>query len=164
MIKKEVKIDYLYLDLNTCERCIDTDKVLEEALKVIQPILEFIDYEITYQKIEIQSIDYAEKYHFLSSPTIRVNGLDIYSSVSETKCECCSNISGNDITCRVFEHEEQIYEIPPIKILVEATLKAIFTTSNEIQDSNYEVPQNIKTFFEGKLSKEKACTCENGCC
>lgn len=164
MKNKEVKIDYLYLDLETCERCIDTNKVLEEALKVIRPILEFIDYQLIYRKIEIQSIDYAEKYHFLSSPTIRVNGLDIYSSVSETRCECCSKISGKDISCRVYKQEEQIYEIPPIKILVEAILKAIYTTSNEIQDSNYEVPQNIKNFFEEKFSKEKACTCENGCC
>lgn len=27
-MKKEVKIDYLFLDLQTCERCIGTDKVL----------------------------------------------------------------------------------------------------------------------------------------
>lgn len=163
-MKKEIKIDYLFLDLQTCERCIGTDKVLEEVLDIIQPILKLIDYQITYRKIEIQSIDIAEEYCFLSSPTIRVNDLDIYSSVTETECDCCSSISGTDVTCRVFKHEEQTYEVPPIEILAETILKAIFAPEIKKEDKQYAIPQNLKTFFEGKANKNKQCSCKNNCC
>lgn len=32
---KEITIDYLYLDLNTCARCVGTDEVLEGVLDVL---------------------------------------------------------------------------------------------------------------------------------
>lgn len=35
--KKNVLIEYLYLDLDTCDRCIGADKVLEEAIECITP-------------------------------------------------------------------------------------------------------------------------------
>ena len=36
---KKVLVEYLYLDLKTCDRCIGTDAVLEEVLKEIGPAL-----------------------------------------------------------------------------------------------------------------------------
>lgn len=163
-MKKDVKIDYLFLDLQSCERCTGTDKVLEEVINMICPILELADFEVTYRKIEISTIEIAEKYRFLSSPTIRVNDLDIYSLVTETNCDCCSNISGTDVTCRVFKHEEQLYEVPHKGMLIEAILKAIFAQDGKIQETQYILPQNLKSFFEGKASKSKPCSCNEGCC
>ena len=78
-MKRKITIDYLYLDLQSCERCIETDMKLEEVLRLIQPLMKLIDYQITYRKIEIQSIELAEKYHFLSSPTIRINDVRVAS-------------------------------------------------------------------------------------
>lgn len=31
--KKVIRIDYLYLDLKTCDRCVGTDEVLEAVIK-----------------------------------------------------------------------------------------------------------------------------------
>ena len=36
---KEVTIEYLYLDLKTCDRCVGTDEVLDEVLDVLEPTL-----------------------------------------------------------------------------------------------------------------------------
>ena len=33
---KEITIDYLYLDLNTCDRCVGTDEVLDGVLDVLE--------------------------------------------------------------------------------------------------------------------------------
>jgi hypothetical protein len=37
--EKVVIIEYLYLDLNTCERCVGTDKVLESVLDELRHAL-----------------------------------------------------------------------------------------------------------------------------
>ncbi len=105
---KKVLVEYLYLDLKTCDRCIGTDAVLEGVLKEINPALSCAGYEVEFKKMEISSKEMAEKYRFLSSPTIRVNGMDICESVAENSCGCCSDISGTDVECRVFEFEEKI--------------------------------------------------------
>lgn len=162
-MKRKITIDYLYLDLQSCERCIGTDMKLEEVLRLIQPLMKLIDYQITYRKFQIQSIELAEKYHFLSSPTIRINDVDINSSVIETECDCCSNISGAAVNCRVFKHEEHTYEIPTIEMLTEAILKAIFCKEVVTRDNEYLLPQNLRKFFEGK-EKNNQCSCKNDCC
>ena len=63
-MKKEVKIDYLYLDLETCDRCIGTDEVLEEVIKEITPTFSLAGYNIVYNKIKIENEAEAAKYYF----------------------------------------------------------------------------------------------------
>ncbi|MDO5411413.1 MAG: DUF2703 domain-containing protein [Lachnospiraceae bacterium] len=158
---KKVRIEYLYLDLQTCDRCIGTDKVLEEALEEVTPALNAAGYYVEYKKVEISSIQLAEKYHFLSSPTILVNGHDICPSVKENACDCCSDISGTAVDCRVFEYEGKNYEVPPKQMLAEAILHGAFTAPNE-DSACYTLPENLRNFFEGK--KNKNCCCSDGCC
>lgn len=78
--EKKVRVEYLYLDLQICDRCIGTDAVLEEALTEVTPALNAAGYQVEYQKIEISSAQIAEKYHFLSSPTVLVNGQSVLRS------------------------------------------------------------------------------------
>ncbi|MBP8639345.1 MAG: DUF2703 domain-containing protein [Oscillospiraceae bacterium] len=161
--KKEVLIEYLYLDLNTCERCIGTDKVLEEVISGLSGALRLAGYEIKYRKIEIETAELAKEHRFLSSPTIRVNEHDVCTSVSENKCDCCAEISGTDVDCRVFEFEGETYEVPPKELLAKAILKAVFGKRYGETDNAYELPNNLKAFFEGKNSKA-ACSCGGNCC
>ena len=102
---KVVKVEYLYLDLKSCDRCIGTDGVLDEVMTVLAPVLKIAGYEVEYNKVEMITEELASEYSFVSSPTIRVNGKDICQSVSENNCGCCSEISGTDVDCRVFEFE-----------------------------------------------------------
>ena len=53
--QKEVKIEYLYLDLKTCDRCIGTDAVLEEVIKELTPAFELAGYKVRYDKTEIKT-------------------------------------------------------------------------------------------------------------
>ena len=48
---KEIRIDYLYLDLNTCVRCVGTDKVLEEVIRELTPAFALAGYRILFQNI-----------------------------------------------------------------------------------------------------------------
>ena len=161
--KKKVMVEYLFLDLKTCDRCIGTDVVLEEVMTTLTPVLELAGYTVEYRKTEITTTEAAVHYKFLSSPTIRVNGKDICQTVSETNCGCCSEISDTDVDCRVFEYDGETYEIPPKEMLAEAILRNVFGMP-EVGCScdSYELPDNLRSFFEGKENKK--CSCGDCCC
>ena len=160
---KNVLVEYLYLDLETCDRCIGTDQVLDDVMDEIAPVLALAGYQVDYRKIEMASEEIARKYEFLSSPTIRVNGRDICMSVSENSCGCCSDISGTDVDCRVFEFNGKSYEVPPKEMLAEAVLQMIFDPKEfACSCSAYDLPDNLKDFYEGKQKRQ--CACGGNCC
>ena len=152
--EKRVLIEYLYLDLNTCDRCIGTEQELEMVVSTLSPALNLAGYTVEYRKIEIISEEVAEKHKFLSSPTIRVNGKDICQFVVENNCGCCGEISGTDVDCRIFEYNGGTYEVAPKEMLAEAIFKGLFgmTEDNRVC-SEYRLPGNLKTFFVGKSLK-----------
>ena len=162
MIKKKVLIEYLYLDLKTCDRCVGTDQVLEEVLEVLIPVLELAGYEVEYRKKEMVTAKEAKEYKFLSSPTIRVNGEDICDSVTENDCGCCGDISGTQVDCRVFEYEGKQYEVPPKAMLAEGILRTVFSAKGNCDCKEYELPENLKRFYEGKTNKSSCC-CGGNC-
>ena len=165
MKKKEVKIEYLYLDLDTCDRCVGTDAVLEDVIVELTPALELAGYSVSYSKIKIDNEELAVQHRFVSSPTIRVNGRDICDEVKESDCGCCGEISGTQVDCRVFEYEGKLYEVPPKAMLAEAILRNALSDAESCSYGCgcYEVPDNLRNFFEGKAKKETCC-CGSSCC
>ena len=153
---KEALVEYLYLDLNTCERCIGTDLELVEVLDILTPALRLAGYDVQYKKIEMSTAELAREHRFLSSPTIRVNGRDIGGLVKENGCGCCSDISGTDVDCRVWESGGQTYEVPPKELLAEEILKAVFFPSERSCGCcPYELPENLALFYAGKNHGEE---------
>ena len=153
---KVVKVEYLYLDLKSCDRCIGTDGVLDEVMTVLAPVLKIAGYEVEYNKVEMITEELASEYSFVSSPTIRVNGKDICQSVSENNCGCCSEISGTDVDCRVFEFEGLKYEVPPKEMIASSILQVVFGCSGaSASDDNYTLPGNLKVFYKGKRNKKE---------
>jgi NAD-dependent dihydropyrimidine dehydrogenase PreA subunit len=51
-VEKELFVDFLYLDLKTCDRCIGTDDVLLEAVNEIEPVLKAAGYAIALNKMK----------------------------------------------------------------------------------------------------------------
>lgn len=161
---RKISVEYLFLDLKTCDRCIGTDQVLEEVIKELAPAMELAGYSFEYKKTEMTTAKIAEDYQFLSSPTIRVNGKDICQSVKESCCGCCSDISGSDVDCRVFEYNGETYEVPPKAMIAEAILQTVFErTQVGCSCGEYKLSENLKDFFEGKKNKS-GCSCGSDCC
>ena len=160
--EKEIRIDYLYLDLNTCDRCMGTDSVLEKVIRELTPAFALAGYRISYYKTEIATERDAILNRFVSSPTIRVNGIDICADVKESDCGCCGEISGTQVDCRVFEYNGKLYNVPPKAMLAEAILKNAFATASDNSLESYELPENLKKFFTGK-EKKKSCCCSSSC-
>ena len=102
---KKVIIEYLYLDQEVCDRCIDTEEILKEAIDNVSEELEKKGFEVIYRKTQIENQLMATKFRFVSSPTIRINGYDIFSTVYENECGCCSSIASESVKCRAYEYE-----------------------------------------------------------
>ena len=161
--EKEIKIEYLFLDLNTCDRCVGTDGVLDEVMDVLRPVLELAGYRVIYRKRKINSVQLAEKYHFLSSPTILVNRQDIFGTIMENDCGCCGEIAGVKVDCRVFEHDGKTYEVPTKEMLTDAILRTVYNPASCCCEE-YQLPENLKRFFDGKERKtESSCCCGGSC-
>jgi len=156
---KDLNIDFLYLDLNTCERCMATDETLKEAIEVLSGVFDILGYQVKLNSVNISSEGLAEEYRFLSSPTIRVNGADICAEVQESDCADCGALCGDSVDCRVFVYEGVGYEQPPVAMIVDGILKAIYGQKPE--EKPYVMPENLKKFFAGLNSN---CGCDSGCC
>ena len=85
--KKTVVVDFLYLDLTVCERCQGADKRVERAVELCRPVLAACGYDIALNSVNVDSEWLAEQYNFYSSPTVRVNNVDICPSIEETTAE-----------------------------------------------------------------------------
>ena len=162
---KQLTIDFLYLDLNTCERCIATDETLKEALHLLSGVFDALKYQVNVNTVNITSREIAEKYNFISSPTIRVNGTDICAELMENNCDDCGDICGDSVDCRVFVYEGNEYEQPPVPMIVDGILKVLY--GNQNRDAGpYSLPDNLERFFQGKNSCcGTSCDCvANECC
>lgn len=158
--KKKIKIDFLYLDLNVCERCQGTETNLDGAIKEISTVLEAAGFELQVNKVNINSSELAYEYEFISSPTIRINGQDIVLEVKESSCKECGDLCGDDVDCRVWNYEGIDYTEPPKEMIINAILKVIYSGKNtdsegSTKEEKYELPTNLKHFFE-LMEKKKA--------
>ncbi|HLJ59652.1 MAG TPA: DUF2703 domain-containing protein [bacterium] len=68
---QRVEIDFLYLDLGTCSRCLGSNESLREALEAVRPALEATGTQVEVRKTLVESAQQAKVLQFVSSPTIR---------------------------------------------------------------------------------------------
>ena len=108
LAKNTLDIEFLYLDLNVCDQCKGSESNLEEALSEVSLLLEKTGVAVNLTKTHIESFEQALALDFVSSPTIRVNGRDVALEVKENYCSSCSELSGDETYCRVwnFQGEE----------------------------------------------------------
>ncbi|MBM7582784.1 hypothetical protein JOD02_001653 [Caldicoprobacter guelmensis] len=158
--KKKIVIDFMYLDLNVCERCKGTEGSLEEAVSDVAKVLELTGAEVVVNKIHIDSEEKAIQYRFKSSPTIRINGKDVQLEVRESLCESCGDLCGDEVDCRVWVYNGKEYTVPPKAMIIDAILKEVYggNSSSDIdrnKEEAYELPENLKRFFKAMREKGK---------
>jgi len=76
-MRKNVKIDFMFVDLHAYTRCRGTNANLATALDTVRSVLEAAGVEILVKKTLVDSEQKAVELGFVSSPTIRVDGCDI---------------------------------------------------------------------------------------
>lgn len=148
--KRQIVIDFLYLDLSVCQRCKGTETNLDAAVNEVSTVLKAAGFEIVVNKININSRELANEHHFLSSPTIRVNGRDIALEIKESSCTECGDLCGDSVDCRFWVQDGREYAEPPKHMIINAILKEVYGGhgSSTITNEKYEIPQNLNTFFD----------------
>jgi len=154
MEKRQIAIDFLFLDVSVCTRCQGTDTSLDEAIKEVAAVLEATGVEVVLNKINVVSEELALQHKFVSSPTIRVNGRDIQMDIKESLCESCGDLCGDEVDCRVWVYQGKEYTVPPKAMIIEAILKEVYGGSeNRKEEPEYTLPDNLKKFYEAMSKK-----------
>ncbi|TWH45605.1 DUF2703 domain-containing protein [Sporomusa sp. KB1] len=151
--EKRLLIEFLYIDLEVCDRCLGTDASLEDAIIEVANVLKATGYEIEVRKILVESEQQALELGFVSSPTIRINGQDIQLDFKESLCESCGDVCGEDVDCRVWTWQGQEYTTPPKAMIVDAILRHVYGGQQASQHIIKDVPDNLKKFFAAKVKR-----------
>lgn len=163
--KRNIVIDFLYLDLSVCTPCQGTEAVLDEAIKDVTNILESTGVKAIINKVNVLNEGLAIKFKFVSSPTIHINGCDIQLEVKESSCQTCSDLSGEETDCRIWVYQGKEYNVPPKAMIIEAILKEAYgSTSTRERDKEYSIPENLKRFYIAMKGKTENKQKKNSCC
>ncbi len=156
---RQLRIDFLFLDLDVCTRCRGTDSALEEAVRDVAQVLESAGIEVLVTKINVSTEELAVRHRFASSPTIRVDGRDIALDVRESLCESCGDLCGDAVDCRVWTWQGIEYTQPPKAMIVDAILKAVYgaaPAADRPDDGKpYRLPENLSRFYQAMREKKE---------
>lgn len=153
--RRIVDIDFIYLDLSVCTRCLGAESRLTESIAEVANVLEATGAQVSVNNIHVTSEEQARDLGFVVSPTIRVNGRDIQMNFRESRCESCGTLCDCEggVSCREWEYHGQWYTVPPKGLIVEAILKEIYGGTDqepEVARRCTDVPDNLKRFFAGR--------------
>ncbi|WP_088102904.1 DUF2703 domain-containing protein [Halalkalibacter urbisdiaboli] len=169
--KKQLIIDFMYIDLQVCTRCQGTEKSLKDAVNEVSNLLENIGYDVEVNNILVEDEEQAKSLKFISSPTIRINGEDIQLTIKESNCDTCGTLTGSSVDCRVWIYEGKEYNEVPKSLIMDAILKEVYRTEQNLlggKKESYVLPENLKRFFARKrIHIEQCCIPNEGtneCC
>jgi len=157
---KSLDIEFLYLDLNHCDRCQTSEASLAEAIAEVETVLKATGIQVKVQKIHVQNEEQARQLDFVTSPTIRLNGQDIQLDFKESNCGSCSDLAETETACRVWSYQGREYTAPPKAMIIDAILRAVYSRPEvgaPLTGVEQETPENLKRFFaarEKQLTKE----------
>ncbi|MBE7551621.1 MAG: DUF2703 domain-containing protein [Anaerolineales bacterium] len=175
---RQLKIEFLYLDLDVCTRCQGSEVNLEEALVEVSTLLKAAGIQTSLQKTHVQSLEQVQALGFVSSPTIRLNGQDIQLELKENACPSCSELSGTPTNCRIWIYQGQEYSVPPKEMIVDAILRAVYGGAQaDVPRSPQPTTgmENLRGFFDARRQQTPAggqpqestrinCCSTVGCC
>ncbi|QOR38565.1 DUF2703 domain-containing protein [Billgrantia diversa] len=152
----DIDIELLALDLTSCTRCAGTLENIEKAIEIVRPAAEAVGTRLNVTRIIIDSEAQAARHRFISSPTVRVNGIDLAFETRESRCDSCTTLSGSDegTSCRIWHYRGEEYTEAPVGLVVESLLRVLAgQRSTETAPVAYEgVPDNLRRFFAGKAA------------
>ena len=165
--RRTITVDFLYLDDQTCDRCVGTGAALETALGRVEPILGAMDVGITLRDVHVSTLAAAETTRLAVSPTVRIDGRDVQPDYVEDACESCGDLCecAGGVDCRLWRYRGEEHATAPVDLLVEALVRAVASNRTRSDRSGengaYRLSQNVREFFEG--AGDAASECGRGC-
>jgi glutaredoxin len=175
---RQLQIEFLFLDLDSCTRCRATDATLQEAIERTRPALDAAGVTVAMSKTLVASQAQARQLGFVSSPTIRINGVDIAGELVESACDSCSEACAcnGGVDCRDWIYQGERSTQPPLGLIVEAIMRhAVGTDLHNPTSARPQppvVPDNLRQYFAAAAAPvadtptSECCAAEvqAGCC
>ena len=158
-----LQIEFLFLDLATCTRCRATDATLLEAIERTRPALDTAGVAVDLTKTLVASEAQAQALDFVSSPTIRINGVDIAGELVESACDSCSETCAcnGGVDCRDWLWRGERSHEPPLGLIVEAILRhaggADLGGATTPASGSGTVPANLRRYFAATAAASARC-------
>lgn len=162
---RQLQIDFLFLDLDSCTRCRATDATLLEAIERTRPALDAASVAVSMTKTLVYNKTQARQLGFVSSPTIRIDGIDIAGELVESACDTCSEACACDggVDCRDWIYHGERSTEPPVGLIVEAIMRHAVGTesggSSPPRPEPREVPENLRQYFAAAMAHTPASAC-----
>ncbi len=151
--RRAVRVDLLYIDIETCDRCQGAARHLDAALLSLRPVLDLLKVDVAVTDVLVDTAAKAQDLRLESSPTVRVDGRDIHA-VRESPCGACSSLtSAGGVDCREWTWRGEVYASPPAGMLAEAILRAALDDRPAEPASGgrpYALPDNLDRFFANR--------------
>jgi len=149
---RQLIVELLVIDLQTCARCVPTDAQLKKAVKILEPTAEALGIDLVQMTTVVKSREEALRRALHSSPTIRINGLDIAQDIRESRCESCAEIvgAGASVDCREWHYKGSVYPAAPLPFLLESIMEAMLKVDSlsRIEPEPLDrLPENLERFF-----------------
>lgn len=146
--KETVLIEYLYLDDQVCSRCASSKTVLADALESLRTPLQEAGFELIREDVHIDSLAKAERHRLRSSPTIRVNGIDLTQEIHESDCPDCGSLCGTEMTCREWVIDGNHQTVPTKALLMRLILQTLFSKPTPSLRETDVISDSIRRFFD----------------
>jgi hypothetical protein len=166
---RQLQIEFLFLDLDTCTRCRATDQTLLEAIERTRPALDAAGVMVSVTKTLVASETQARQLGFVSSPTIRIDGVDIAGELVESACDTCSETCACDggLDCRDWLYQGERSTQPPLGLIVEAIMRHAAGADPDrptpARPQPLTVPDNLRQYFAAAAAPV-ADTPSSDCC
>ena len=164
---QRTEIDFMYIDLEVCDRCRGTDANLEAALAEVSSVLGAAGREPIVRRTLVESETQARALGFVSSPTLRVNGRDIALELRESRCESCEACACNGtVECRVWVWQGEEHTAAPQAMIVDAIVQDVYggLGPQAVPAAEVDVPEHLQRFFAGKAQLLSAQEAPAACC
>ena len=162
-----LKLDFLYLDESVCKPCRGTGQALDEAVEIVAAPLAALGVTLEVERIHVATREDAIAHELSSSPTIRIDGVDIDRDTTQGACGDCSDLAGGQTTvnCRSWHWHGEDYSSAPTGKIVEAILSAATAQGRDASGccadagvpGNFVLPENLERFFRARDNNEKLC-------
>jgi Domain of unknown function (DUF2703) len=175
---RQLQIEFLFLDLDTCTRCRATDQTLLEAIERTRPALDAAGVTVSVTKTLVASETQAQQLGFVSSPTIRIDGVDIAGELVESACDTCSETCAcnGGVDCRDWVYQGERSTQPPLGLIVEAIMRHAADADPDsptlARPQPPTVPDNLRQYYAAAAASgadpptSDCCTADvqAGCC
>ena len=109
-------VDFFYFDMQSCQRCKETDQNLQEAINELGTKVKLVKHKLEDHE------EYVEGFGRVVSPSIFLSEKDIFSKTNTSSCDECSDLCGKSVNCRAESDDSDPFTKDAIKKAISGLL------------------------------------------